>query len=320
MENTSLIVVGELITDLVTTGLKEIPKAGQLVNGTSFSISPGGKSRNIAAMAGSLMPQGNVAMVSRTVSDNFGLWEIPFEALKASGVNTQFIKVLKAEETEEMPGIAMIAVDVKGNNQVIGAPGISRSLGIAEVDAAKSLFETVGHNKGFLAFIGNCPEKVAKYSLEKSRNLGIKVLFDPGGADDLTRLETFMKGVYLFKPNEHEASLMTGIEITDLLSASKAALKLREMGAQNVLITAGSEGGFLFTQSTTLHIPAPKVKSGAYRDETGCGDQVMAALCASLQSGATIEKAAQIAILAGTLQFYRRGIEPITAQELSSLI
>jgi bifunctional ADP-heptose synthase (sugar kinase/adenylyltransferase) len=53
------------------------------------------------------------------------------------------------------------------------------------------------------------------------------------------------------------------------------------------------------------------------QDETGCGDQVMAALCAFLSGGEDLQSAAAKAILAGTLQFYRTGIQPITLEDIA---
>ena len=55
---------------------------------------------------------------------------------------------------------------------------------------------------------------------------------------------------------------------------------------------------------------------GNEKDETGCGDQTMAALCALLQDGKPIKEAAELAILTGTLQFHRSGIKPVIKEEL----
>lgn len=119
------------------------------------------------------------------------------------------------------------------------------------------------------------------------------------------------------KPNEHEAEMLTGIKVTDFDNAQAAATKLHEQGVENILITAGGNGAFLFSQEHSMHIPIPGVKQSNERDETACGDQTMATLCASLQENVALEKAAERAVLAGTLQFYRPGVKPIDKNDLN---
>ena len=72
----------------------------------------------------------------------------------------------------------------------------------------------------------------------------------------------------------------------------------------------------MFHENLAKHIPIPSVPLGKNRDETGCGDQTTAALAVSLQTNEDIYKAAQVAVLAGTLQFGKPGIDPVTREEL----
>jgi ribokinase len=93
---------------------------------------------------------------------------------------------------------------------------------------------------------------------------------------------------------------------------------LLEHGVKNVLITVGAKGAYLFNHETAAHIPVTQVHSGSdEKDETGCGDQTMAALCAFIQEGEPLQHAAEKAILAGTLQFHRIGIQPVSKEELT---
>lgn len=315
--NCSLIVIGEINTDIVVSGLTRFPHAGELVNGQELFIGPGGKARNIAAMAGVLMPRGSVAMVSKTIQDKYGLWREPITALKHSGVDTTYVQILP-DDGKEFPGIALILVDNNGTNQIIGAPGITRSFDETDIDQANELFATVGRNNGFMAFIGNCPAKTAEHAIQKANQHGVKVVFDPGGADDVTALLPLLKlGIYLFKPNEHEAEAMTGIKVSDTGSAGKAARVFMDLGVENVMITAGANGAYLFSPNAQKHLAIPQIASSATHDETGCGDQTMATLCACLQKGKPLSEAAEIATMAGTLQFHRKGIQPVKPSELS---
>ena len=60
----------------------------------------------------------------------------------------------------------------------------------------------------------------------------------------------------------------------------------------------------------------PDVEDSAVPDETGCGDQVTAVVASCLAEGRDLIEAAGLAVRAGTLQFYKAGIQPITRKEL----
>jgi ribokinase len=313
------IVIGSLNTDLVATGIKQFPKPGEHVYGKELIIGPGGKSRNIADMLANLSEKDSVAMVGRTVKDPYGLWRQPMDALAKIGVNTDYVNVLEYEAANKLPGIALIPVDQQGNNQIFVLPGVSDDFSTADIDAATELFKAVAANNGTLVLTLECPLETATYAVRQANEHGLKVMFDPGGIETDTDLsELIATGIYLIKPNEHEAKILTGIEVTDFDTAKQAAEKLHKQGVAVVLITAGVNGAYLFSKETQTHIPIPDVTAGNEKDETGCGDQTMAALCALLQDGKPVKEAAELAVLAGTLQFHRTGIQPVKKTELIS--
>jgi ribokinase len=313
----TLIVLGSLNTDIVATGLKRFPKPGEHVYGKELVIGPGGKSRNIADMAAHLMEPGAVAMLGRTTQDKYGFWQMPIDALHRAGVNTDYVVI--DTTSDKLPGIALIPVDEKGNNQIIVLPGISDDFSPEDVDAAGVLFEEVAKNNGYLALTLECPLPTAHHAIQKAKSRGLKIVFDPGGIESDTKLDQLLDGIYLIKPNEHEAKILTGVEVTDFDSAKQAAQELHKQGIENVFITHGINGAYLFSGNLQKHIPIPDIEAGDEKDETGCGDQTMAALCAFLQDGKPLEEAAELAVLAGTLQFYRQGIQPVVKQELETI-
>jgi ribokinase len=313
------IVIGSLNTDLVAVGVKKFPKPGEHVYGRELRIGAGGKSRNIADMLAHLTPPGSVAMIGRTVKDPYGLWKAPLDALSKVKVNTDYVNVLEYEKTQKLPGIALIPVDENGNNQIFVLPGISDDFSTEDIDAATPLFEACSQNNGFLITTLECPLATVKHTIAKANEYGLKVIFDPGGIEDNAELTDILQaGIYLIKPNEHETKVLTGIQITNLATAQEAATKLHSFGIENVLITVGSQGAYLSTKETFIHIVVPAIALGTERDETGCGDQTIAALCATLQNGKPLQEAANLAILAGTLQFYRLGVQPVEKDELLS--
>lgn len=314
------VVIGSLNTDLIATGIKQFPKSGEHVYGKELVIGPGGKSRNIAQMIACLSPANSVAMVGRTVKDPYGLWQPPVDALIEAGVSTDYITIADYSETKKLPGIALIPVDQQGNNQIFVLPGVSDDFSAQDIDDAVKLFKQVSKNSGVLVLTLECPFSTAKYAVKLASQLDIKVLFDPGGlqrGDDITEL--INAGVYLIKPNEHEAKVLTGIDVVDFGTAQQAAVRLQEQGILNVLITVGSKGAYLFTEDTEEHIIVPDVEvADSSKDETGCGDQTMAGLAAFIQQGKGLSEAASLAVLTGTLQFYRAGIKPVEIEEIQT--
>lgn len=322
MSKTSLIVIGGLNTDIMASGLPNFPKPNDPVYGGKLVIGPGGKPANIASMAARLMPPDTVSIVSRTVKDQHNLWAHPINNLRECGVSTEYVHILESSQTDKQPAVALLAVDPDGNNMCFVIPGISVDFDESDIGAATPAFEAAGRNGGLLALTLENPIATARHAMRKANNLGMRIAFDLGGIVAGMDVESLLaQKPYLCKPNEHEARILSGITITDFATAGQAAARLQELGAQNVFITHGENGGYLFAANeAAVHIPIPQHINGEVKDATGCGDQSMATLCAYLQAGESLQKAAELAILTGTMQFYRIGIQPITKAELEAAI
>lgn len=320
LNNSSIIVVGGLNTDIVALGVKRLLKSGERTSAKELHIGPGGKSRNIAQMIAAIVGRRKVMMVGKTSKDPYGLWRPPITALKQAGVNTDYVKIVSFKESGQFPGIALIPVDTSGKNQIYVASGITDEFGPEDIDNADEIFEIAAKNNGFLVLALEFPLKTAMHAIKKANRLGINVLIDPGGAEeDEDYSELLKQKIFLLKPNEHEAKILTGIEVQDGETAKQAASHLLKQGVENVFVTLGDKGGYLFNKDLSEHIPVPSVKPSSIKDETGCGDQTMAALAAALHDEKDILTAAKIGILAGTLQFHKAGISPVTKHELDTV-
>jgi ribokinase len=245
---------------------------------------------------------------------------VPLDALDRVGVNTNYVTRCDYEQTGKLPGIALIPVDREGRNQILVFPGISDDFSPRDIDRAASVFQQAGANQGALILTLECPLPTARHAVEMAKNCGMSVFFDPGGIDADTDVSALLEaGLTLIKPNEHEAAVLTGVQVHDQASARQAAAVLLGRGIDNVVITVGAAGAYVCTADLDLHLPVPEVPPTGQRDETGCGDQTMAVLCTLLQQGVSLPEAARLAIHAGTLQFHRRGIQPLTREDLAAL-
>ncbi|MBN1273040.1 MAG: ribokinase [Candidatus Aminicenantes bacterium] len=310
-----IIVPGGMNTDLIGLGVERILAPGELTLGGSFRVSPGGKARNMAEMAAAFLGKNRVSMIGRTSRDPFGFWEIPLRALEQAGVNTQYVRVQDFEESGcKFPGMALIPVDKNGRNQIYVLPGVNADFSPEDVDAAENLFSHSDKNK-ILILALEIPKKTAAYCIAKAARHKIRVILDPGGISE--PLDEFLsKDIFLLTPNEHEMKILTGIELKDFGSAAKASRILLKKGVQNVLITLGPRGAYFFNEIISLQLPCPKLRNSGIHDETGCGDQVNAVIAASIAEGKSLVDGISLAVLAGTLQFYKAGIQPVTKDEL----
>jgi ribokinase len=314
MEDHLIIIPGGLNTDIVGLGVKKLLAPGELTLGGKLKIGPGGKARNMAQMAAAYLGKGTVAMIGRSSKDPFGLWKIPIQSLNDAGVDTTFVKILDFDEAgRKFPGIALIPVDKKGRNQIYVLPGVNEDFNAQDVEEARELFKN--EKKKILLLALEIPMETARYCIEKAVASGIRVVLDPGGISEPSA-EIIDEKIFLLKPNEHETKILTGLPVDDFESAKKAAEVLLSKGIQNILITHGAEGAYLFNRDVSLHIRVPDVEESAVHDETGCGDQVTAIVAAGLAEGRDLIEAVELAVRAGTLQFHKAGIQPVSRQEL----
>lgn len=311
-----LIVIGGLNTDITALGVDRILSPGELTRSGRLLIGPGGKSCNLARMSSPLIAPRTVAMVGKTSRDPFGLWKVPLDALAAGGVNTDFVKVEDFANAGEYPGVALIPVDLQGENQIYCVPGINDAFLPSDIDEASRLFTTRGEER-MLALTLELPLATAEHAVRMGVSSGMKVALDPGGINEREDYRGLLGlGLHIIAPNEHEARILTGIEVKGMESAREAARALFAMGAANAVLTHGERGAYVFDGTRERHIAAPPVGAPGTADATGCGDQVTAVLCAEIVRGKSVMEASEAAVLAGTLQYHRPGIQPVTRQEL----
>lgn len=82
----------------------------------------------------------------------------------------------------------------------------------------------------------------------------------------------------LVKPNNHELGALFGVEVATFEDAQEYALRLKDMGAKNVLVSMGAKGALLLDEKGGCHrVAAPK---GEVINSVGAGDTTVAAFIA----------------------------------------
>jgi D-beta-D-heptose 7-phosphate kinase/D-beta-D-heptose 1-phosphate adenosyltransferase len=123
----------------------------------------------------------------------------------------------------------------------------------------------------------------------------------------------------LVKPNLHEASVASGIEITDAASLVAAGRRLLEMWeTEAVLISRGEQGMSLFRRPDFVrHFPTA---ARDVFDVTGAGDTAVAACALALAAGGSLEEAAVLANIAAGVAVAQVGTVAVSREALGAAI
>ena len=111
----------------------------------------------------------------------------------------------------------------------------------------------------------------------------------------------------LTKPNEHEASTITGIPVRDAESAVQAGRWFLDRGVRTAVITLGERGAVLLEADAVTELSAYRVDAV---DTTAAGDAFTGALGAALSQGRSLSEAVHRGMAAAALAVTVRGASP----------
>lgn len=291
MAKPSVLVIGSSNTDMIVK-VEHLPQPGETLLGGDFASTCGGKGANqavAAARAGGL-----VTFVTRVGDDMFG--QMAVDAFCANGINTNYV----IRDRHSPTGVALIVVAKTGQNSIAVAPGANSKLSPADLRKAKSALRSAD----VVLVQLETPLKTAQTAAQMGMAAGVRVILNPAPAQILP--SKLLEGLYLLTPNESEARLLTGVEVTSESSAAEAADKLLSRGVQNVIITLGARGAFVAATGIRRFIAAHKVSAV---DATGAGDVFNGALAVAIAEGASLLEAASFANAAAAISVTRPGAQ-----------
>lgn len=257
----NILVVGSINADLVVR-TSRFPKPGETISGEDLQVIPGGKGANQAVAAA--RHGASVAMFGRVGKDNFG--DLLFENLKSNHVDTNLIR-----RDDASTGTAIILVNADGQNSIVLSAGANGNVSSSDVENVS--FSTFN----LLLLQLEIPIPTVLSAAKEAKENGLRVILNPAPAKEL-RNELIALADYII-PNETELNLLTGLPVTDIPSAEAAAQRLRERGAQDVIVTLGSKGALLVTGEEATHVEAYPVE---VVDTTAAGDAFIGGFAAKL--------------------------------------
>ncbi|MCQ3954834.1 MAG: ribokinase [Chloroflexi bacterium] len=256
-----MLVVGSLNADLVVKSPR-FPQPGETISGEDLKIIPGGKGANQAVAAAR---QGvDVTMIGRVGSDNFGAFLV--ENLKSNRVDTSHVLA-----DDSATGTAIIVVDANGQNSIVLSPGANGKVSPADVDSASFL------NSKLILLQLEIPTPTVLRAAQKAREHGMTVLLNPAPAKPLPA--ELLAIVDILIPNESELALLTGLPVTDVASTETAAKEILKQGVKTVIVTLGSKGALLVTDTQVMRVDTYQVDAV---DTTAAGDAFIGGFAAKI--------------------------------------
>lgn len=282
-------VFGAFNVDIVAK-VKRFPQNGETLVAEEITFGPGGKGANQALAAHSAGSK--VHFATKVGKDQFN----QFARNHFDSCGMESISLYETDQAAT--GSAVIYVNDDGENFIAICPGAN--LLVTDEEVAE-LLPYLAESKVLLLQLENNFDAIDGV-MKLAKVLNLQVILNP--APYSPAVDTMIATADIITPNETEATQISGIEVTDIESAKKAAAVIHQKGAKSVIITMGKQGVVLFNGEKYTYIPAYKAVSV---DTTGAGDAFNGALAASLAKGQNLIQATLYATAFASLAVERQG-------------
>ena len=246
-------------------------------------VYPGGKGINVTRILKSL-DNDNIALgfVSGFTGDYI------INSLQELNLKSDFIKVKE--------GFTRINVKVKSEEET-EINGQGPKISEEELNQFYKVIDKLVDGD-ILILSGSIPscldERLYESIMKKVEDRDIKVIVD---ATKNLLLNVLKYKPFLIKPNNHELAEMFNVELNSTEDVVFYARKLKEMGAQNVLISMGKDGALLVTENDEIF--ASSVAKGEVINSVGAGDSMVAGFIAGYLKSNSYEEALRLGAASG---------------------
>jgi ribokinase len=288
-----IVILGVFVADTAYRAARQ-PRMGETILGESFALGPGGKGSNQAVAAA--RAGGDVGFLTKLGRDTFA--DMALATWAEAGVTS-----LATQHADSYTGAAYIFVeDGTGDNAIIIAPGIAGTIAPSDVEGQA---EAIAGAKVFVTQLEQ-PLDAALRALEIARAGGARTILNPAPAAALP--EGMLALCDYVTPNETEAEGLTGLPVTGVEEATRAAEALRAMGAGTAIVTLGENGALYHDGATVLHVPG--MRAGPVVETTGAGDAFNGGLAVALAEGMGPQDAVRFANATAAISVTRAGTAP----------
>lgn len=298
----NVLVIGSINVDYVIH-TERLPKLGETLTGSDFSMNFGGKGANQAialAKTGS-----RVKMLGAVGNDLSG--ELARKNLESFGVDcTDVLRV------DAPTGAAVITV-CGGDNHIILDIGANAFVTPDAIAEREHLFDWAD----VVVMQYEIPMESVLFAARMTKKHGKKVFLNPAPVKQAD--PELFRFVDMMIPNEFEAQLLTGIFPEDKQTTEKAIRALLALGCRDALITLGKRG-CAYTENGEIRFAG--IYPTKVADTTAAGDSFIGGLCKSLCEGKTMTDAVSYASAVSAITVSRPGaaVSIPTAEEVAEFL
>ena len=290
-----IVILGIFVADTAYRAERQ-PKLGETILGNSFVLGPGGKGSNQSVAAAMASAGAKVHFITRLGKDAFA--EIARATWGRAGVVPEV-----TEDAESYTGAAYIFIEeATGNNAIIVAPGAAGRVSVADVEARADLI------RGASVFITQLEQPIpaARRALEIARAAGVRTILNPAPAAALD--DAMLALCDIVTPNESEAETLTGLPVTSVAEAERAADALLARGVGAVVVTLGGNGALYRDRTRSVHVPV--ISAGPVVETTGAGDAFNGGFAVALSEGRDVVEAVRFGCATAGISVTRPGTAP----------
>ncbi len=277
-----------------------------VLRATDWRVDYGGKGFNVSRML--------VSLGTNNTSLAFAggrAGELLHDGLESLGIQTEFIWV----EGETRTNVSIVAAD---NSHYVKANEPGPTIPVAVQEQMLARVKTLAQPGDWWVLAGSLPPGVSPAFYERLVNLiqgaGAFAILDSSGK---ALAQGCQAKPFLVKPNETEASQMTGLPVSTAAETGSAAQAIRNSGPANVVVSLGKAGAILADSQQSWVAKSPTIVE---RNPIGAGDSMTGGIVWGLSRGLSLTEAFRWGIASGAATASQPGTVVGTRNQVESLV
>ena len=213
------------------------------------------------------------------------------------GCDTEFIKLKEGMSRINVKIKADVESEINGGGPDISSEALEKLY--AKLDTL-----TTGD---ILVLAGSIPKTmptdIYERIMERLQEKDVKFIVDTTGE---SLLKVLKYNPFLIKPNHHELGELFGVKLNSKEEVIEYARKLKDMGAQNVIISMAGDGAVLIDSNggvTTSNVP-----KGVVKNSVGAGDSMVAGFIAGYLNSEKVEDGFKLGVATGSASAFSEGL------------